>query len=41
MRMEELSHTVNEGHPDMTVNEAMLELKRQTDETIRGLESTR
>jgi hypothetical protein len=37
---EELIHPVTDGHPEMTEEEAMRELKQKTDETIRGLEST-
>jgi hypothetical protein len=37
-RVQEFLQPVMEGHLHMTVNEALQELKRQTDETIGGLE---
>jgi hypothetical protein len=37
--MEEFIRPVMEGHPEMTVEQALSELKRQTDETIRGLDA--
>jgi hypothetical protein len=36
---EEFLRPVTDGHPDMTVEQALRELKRQTDKTIRGLDT--
>jgi hypothetical protein len=38
--LEELVEPVTKDHPDMTLGEAMDEMKRRTEETIRGLEKS-
>ena len=38
-RAEEFLRPVTDGHPDMTVADALIEIERQTDDTIRGLEA--
>jgi hypothetical protein len=38
IRAEEFLRPVTDGHPSMTVRDALQEIERQTDETIRGLE---
>jgi hypothetical protein len=37
-RLQEFLRPVTNGHPKMTVSEALTEIKRRTDETVRGLE---
>ena len=37
-RFEEFVRPIMDGHPSMTVGEAIQEMQRKTDETIRGLE---